>query len=393
VYSRGQSTTVTRDFKPRTVPLTVTSVPAGLQVRVNTTTGKAPTTITSWANWSVPVAAAAQFDSAGRPYTFTRWSDGGAASHAFPTPATATTLTATFTAAGPASPTSVTVKQTAAGTGTLTWAPPPLASGEVITGYRVSRDGKDSTGYGAYTTVIGADRRSFSFGRLVPGSTYNLTVQAVTTAGTSATRGGPLAVGAWTLPVAPTAVTVKPGGTAAATITWEPPANTGGQPITGYRVSRDGTDSTGYGAYTTTVPAADRSFSFGRLVAGRTYTLTVAAITAVGESPAHGAQVKVGAGAGVPAPVKVSVVQTTATSQRISWEPPTLPAGVPVTGYTVTRDGKGATGYGPYSTTVGASARSHEVTNLVPGQTYTMTVRANTGTTFAATARGSVLIR
>ncbi|WP_111767048.1 fibronectin type III domain-containing protein [Nakamurella deserti] len=392
--SRGASTTVTREFRPRTVPVTVVTAPAGLQVTVNATPVKAPSTFTSWAAWAVPVAAAAQNDSTGRPYTFTRWSDGGAAAHAFATPAAAATLTATFTAAGPASPTAVTAQQTAAGTATLTWSPPPVATGETITGYRVSRDGKDSTGYGAYSTVVPATQRQFSFGRLVTGSAYNLTVQAVTAAGTSATRGGAVTVRAWTAPVAPTAVTVAPTTTAgSAAITWSPPADTGGQPVTGYRVSRNGTDSTGYGAYSTVVPASQRSFTFGRLVPGQTYTVTVAAVTAAGTSPAHGAQVRVGTGAGIPAPRQVSVVQVSSTSQSISWQPPTVPAGTTITGYTVTRDGKGATGYGPYTTTVPASQRSVTVTNLVPGTTYTMTVKANVGSTVAGVASGGVLIR
>ncbi len=391
--SRGLSTTVTREFRPRTVPVTVATAPSGLKVTVNSSPVTAPTTFTSWSNWAVPVAVAPQNDATGRPYVFSKWSDGGAASHAYVTPASAATLTATFTAAGPASPTSVTAKQTAAGTATLTWSPPALATGEVITGYKVARDGTDSNGTGTYTTTVSPDKRSFTFNLLKPGSTYNLTVQAVTAAGTSATRGGAVAVGAWTPPVAPTTVTVTPVSGTSATITWAPPANTGGPPITGYRVARDGTDSNGTGAYTTTVSKDARSFTFNLLKPGSTYTLTVAAITAAGTSPAHGAQVRVGSGAGVPAPTKVSVVQASATTQTISWQPPAVPSGVTVTGYTVTRDGKGATGYGPYTTTVGSTVRSVTVTNLVPGTTYTMTVKANTGSTFAATARGGVLIR
>lgn len=391
--SRGLSTTVTREFRPRTVPVTVASVPSGLQITLNATPVKTPTTFTSWANWAVPLAAATQFDAAGRPYTFTRWSDGGAASHAYATPATAATVTATFTAAGPPAPTGVTARQTAATRATLAWTAPVVAAGETITGYRVARDGKDSTGFGAYSAVIGADRRSVDFNLLVPGSVYNLSVQAVTAAGSSAPRGGAVTIGRWAVPVAPTAVTAAATSSTSASISWSLPGDSGGRPVTGYRVSRDGTDSTGFGAFSTVIAADQRTFAFGRLVAGQTYRLTVAAVTAVGTSPAHGAQVRVGTGSGVPAPAKVSVVQSAATSETISWQPPTLPAGVTVTGYAVTRDGLGATGYGPYTATVGPTVRSHSVTNLVPGRTYTMTVRALTSSSFNATATGGVLIR
>ncbi|MBM9467339.1 fibronectin type III domain-containing protein [Nakamurella leprariae] len=394
--SRGVSTTVRQDFRPRTVPVTVASDPAGLKVTLNGTVVSTPTTITSWANWAVPVNAAPQTDGSGRAWTFTRWSDGGAASHAFITPATPTTLTATFTAAGPTAPPApsrVTATQTGNGAATLTWSPSSLPAGQTVTGYRVARDGVDSTGYGAFSTVVPATSRSFGFGRLVVGRTYTLTVQAVTAAGTGTPATATVAVRAWTLPAGPTAVTVVPTGGSAATISWSPPTDSGGQPITGYRVTRDGTDSSGTGPWSTVLPASATRFVVSKLVAWRTYTLTVSAITAVGSSPAHGAQVLVGSQQGVPAPTKVTVVQATGTTQRISWEPPTVPAGITLIGWTVTRDGKDSNAFGPWSTTVGPSARSVTVRNLVPGRTYTMTVQARTTSWFSAIAHGSAVIR
>lgn len=86
---------------------------------------------------------------------------------------------------------------------------------------------------------------------------------------------------ATTRPSVPRAVATSTAPTSA-TVTWQPPAQTGGTPVTGYRVSRDGADSNGYGAYTTTVAASSRSFTFSGLVPGSTYNLTVAAVNARG---------------------------------------------------------------------------------------------------------------
>ncbi len=93
-----------------------------------------------------------------------------------------------------------------------------------------------------------------------------------------------------------------------ATVTWQPPAQTGGTRVTGYRLARDGVDSTGYGAYTTTVAASLRSFTFTELVPGRTYNLSVAAVNARGA----------GVAASMPA-----TVPTTSTPPT----PPTPPGG------------------------------------------------------------------
>jgi hypothetical protein len=95
-----------------------------------------------------------------------------------------------------------------------------------------------------------------------------------------------MAVVPGTLPGTPTAVTATTAAGGTARLTWSPPAADGGQPITGYRVSRDGTDADGRGAWSTVLGAGKRDFSFTRLVPGRAYTLTVSAVSAVGTGPA-----------------------------------------------------------------------------------------------------------
>ena len=89
-----------------------------------------------------------------------------------------------------------------------------------------------------------------------------------------------------TAPGAPTSVAataIKDGMT---TPSWAPPASDGGNAVTGYRVSRDGTDTGGYGAWSTVVDAGTRSLTFHGMRATDTYTLTVEAINDAGTGPA-----------------------------------------------------------------------------------------------------------
>lgn len=107
--SSGLSHTVTRTIMPKKVELTFVTDPAGLALSVGGETLTGPTTVTSWAAASLPVAAATQVDSCGTTQTFTGWSDGGAADHTIVTPGTPATFTATFTGGGATTPQTTTL--------------------------------------------------------------------------------------------------------------------------------------------------------------------------------------------------------------------------------------------------------------------------------------------
>jgi glucose/arabinose dehydrogenase/PKD repeat protein len=89
--SGGLSSTVQRNIQPRTVAVMLATNPSGLNVSVNGTAVTGPTTVTSWAGWTLTLGAARQ-----PPWTFVSWSDGGAATHNVVTPTSPVTYTATF---------------------------------------------------------------------------------------------------------------------------------------------------------------------------------------------------------------------------------------------------------------------------------------------------------
>jgi glucose/arabinose dehydrogenase len=94
------SATVTRNFQPLKVPITVQTSPPGLTIPVNGFDQVGPSTFTSWAAYVLNVNAPDQ--SLGNDdYVWVSWSDGGARAHAITTPAVATTYTANFQLAAP----------------------------------------------------------------------------------------------------------------------------------------------------------------------------------------------------------------------------------------------------------------------------------------------------
>ena len=67
-------------------------------------------------------------------------------------------------------------------------------------------------------------------------------------------------------------------------MSWTSPSD-GGSAITGYRASRDGTDTGGFGAYTATVAGGVFSWTFDQLKTGEPYTYSVIAMNEAGSGP------------------------------------------------------------------------------------------------------------
>jgi glucose/arabinose dehydrogenase/outer membrane protein assembly factor BamB len=126
--SLGASVTVSQELHPRLVPVTLETVPAGLQVTVNGTAVTGPTTLASWDNYALDVSAPAQA-SGGQTWVLSTWSDGGAAAHTIATPAAAATYTAAFVPlSDPSAAVRVFTVTSTSGTNTLEWLNPTLAA-------------------------------------------------------------------------------------------------------------------------------------------------------------------------------------------------------------------------------------------------------------------------
>lgn len=106
-------------------------------------------------------------------------------------------------------PTSLVVsKSDAARTATVAWAPPVADGGSEVTSYRVSRDGRDASEVGPWSTTLAPSARSFTFTNLAAGSTYRLSVQAVNGVGTGPAGSGSVSIGGRTVTVAAVADTM-----------------------------------------------------------------------------------------------------------------------------------------------------------------------------------------
>ncbi|MET9121180.1 glycoside hydrolase domain-containing protein [Streptomyces sp. NPDC004528] len=174
------------------------------------------------------------------------------------------------------------------------------------------------------------------------------------------------------VPAAPGAVSATSSGTSV-TVSWAAPEDTGGSPVTGYKVTLDD------GHQVEIRDPDSRSTTFTWLRPGKSYTARVRAVNAVGTSSPSPATAPVVTAGGKPQKPAVTGVITDGKQVRVTWRP-AGDGGFPVIGYTVAL-GDGTTAH------VSATADTALLTTSGRAKAHTATV---TAITLAGTSDDSV---
>ena len=259
----------------------------------------------------------------------------------------------------PGSPTGV---NSLAGDGqvVVSWTAPASDGGSSITSYTVHVTPGSTT----VDTSSGRET-SATVTRLTNGTTYTFSVIAKNSAGSSTESRSSSAtpVASITVPGIPTGVSAS-SGDSSAIVKWTVPADDGGSPITGYIVNV----SPG-GTIVTVDSARATSEVVGNLTNGLSYTFTVLAVNAAGNS-AESDPTRSVTPLGIPdAPTSVTASAGN-DSAMINWAAPSADGGSPVTGYTITASNRGG------NQSVGPRETSVLFTGLVNGLSYSFTVVA-----------------
>lgn len=264
-------------------------------------------------------------------------------------------------AAPPGAPYNLVHQQDSDSTVTMSWTAP--STGATPTGYQVQRSTNDGATWTDETVTTGTSATL----TLEPGVGYRFRVAATSAAG----------LGAWSLPTdvitlreisepgAPEDITVKPGN-GRVTVSWSPPADTGGTSLSNYVVTADpGRHLCATASLSCTITGLDN---------GRDYTVSVTASNTAGLTSAASAQV-ISTPRTTPGPVRsVTVTYKGSGKYRtavIRWSAPSDDGGATVTKYKA-RAKKGSGSYGSWAYT---SKRVVKV-DVRNGKVYTVQIAA-----------------
>lgn len=243
----------------------------------------------------------------------------------------------------------------------VSWSAPAASGGSPITGYQLTANP------GGHTATVASDATSYSLTGLTPLTTYTVTVAAVNGNGSGPSSVRETTTAQYASPGAPIITGATPSNSAI-TVTWTPPTDDGGSPLTSYTVV-----ATTNGQTTSVdAPNSSRSATVAGLQNGDAYTISVYASNTVGAGDAAHWPTPVVPGApGAPTAVNATADDGRAT---VSWTPPSSNGGSAITGYTVTSAPDGIT------KSVDGSTTTATLTGLTDGTGYTFTVTATNAT-------------
>ncbi len=172
----------------------------------------------------------------------------------------------------PGAPLAVTAEVGGDAAARVQWAPPAADGGAAITAYTVLSNP------GGLTVIVDGEADDATVHGLVLGGAYTFTVTATNRRGEGPPSAPSNAVTAVAVPDPPTDVAAT-AGDAEATVSWTAPADQGGGPVLSYRVVSDP------GAIDVVVSTPETTATVTGLDNGTSYTFTVTATNAVGDSP------------------------------------------------------------------------------------------------------------
>ena len=274
----------------------------------------------------------------------------------------------------PGAPTTLTA--TASGTTqiNISWTAPTDTGGSPITGYKIefSPDGTNWTTLEANTN---GPATTYAHTGLAAGTTRYYRVSAINTNGAGAPSNVDGATTGTTVPGAPTGLQATASGNTQIDLSWTAPGNTGGSPITGYRIEESPDGNSNWTTLEANTNGPATTYAHTGLAASTTRHYRVSAINTIGTSTASNVDdATTGTGTNTPATGAPTITGTAQVGQTLT----------AVTTAIMDADGLNTVSYTYQWIRVDGGAETN--IPMAPASTY-MLVTADQGKTIKVTVR------
>jgi hypothetical protein len=180
-----------------------------------------------------------------------------------------------------------------------------------------------------------------------------------------------------TAPQPPTALTSSATSPSQINLSWNTPSNTGGSPITGYKIER----SVDGGAFSVLVPntgSTSTTYSNTGLAHSTQYSYRVSAINAIGTSSASNVSSATTFDVNPFPPTDLAATVISSSQIDLEWSTPSDDGGSPITDYKIERSTNGGSTWNIVVSNTGNADTAYSNTGLAPNTAYTYRVSAIT---------------
>ena len=217
----------------------------------------------------------------------------------------------------------------------LFWSAPANDNGSAVIGYRIEVSNTGNSGWSVHEANTNSAATDYSHTGLTPDTTLYYRVSAINDVGTGPASNVDHATTDPTIPGPPTNLTATADGRTRINLSWSPPDDDGGSPVTGYRIEVSADGSTDWEDLSRNTGNIATFFVHAPLAPGSTWYYRVSAINVAGTGPRSNVD-DATTDATVPgAPTDLEAMAKGSSQIDLSWTAPTYDGGSPVTGYRI----------------------------------------------------------
>ena len=268
----------------------------------------------------------------------------------------------------------------------VSWEAPGNDGGKPIAGYRIQwRSGDNQLSESDPSVTVAGGVLNRRIGSLDNGTQYYVRVRAINDVGEGLWSTPPASATPAAAPGVPREMTIEPGNQKL-TVTWQPPADDGGSPVTGYLVQWKDTGEE-FSDTERRATVTDPRHQIPSLDNGSTYTVQVRAVNLTGTGPPAS---ETGVPVTVPGLPTSLTLRSNMGNLLVSWDEP-ADGGSPVTGYLVQWKDTGEE-FSDTERRATVTDPRHQITGLTIGNEYTVSVAAINATGTGPAVTGSLLL-